>query len=84
MLTQPEKEIARRKAYVARRRANKLQRTPKWSNLEATKLFYEACPKNMHVDHIIPLVGKNVSGLHILENLQYLTPEENLRKGNRF
>lgn len=68
----------------AKRRASKLQRTPKWCNEEKIKEIYKKCPENMQVDHIIPLQGKLVSGLHVPENLQYLSPEENMIKGNRF
>lgn len=73
------------KAFIeATRRADKLKRTPKWANINKIKDFYLNCPKGYHVDHIIPLKGKNISGLHIETNLQYLPAEENLKKGNRY
>ena len=58
--------------------------TPLWSNLSKIKEIYLNCPKGYHVDHIIPLQGELVYGLHIPENLQYLTAEENLKKRNKF
>lgn len=65
------------------RRARKLKATPKWANLDKIKEIYKNCPKGYHVDHIIPLQGENVSGLHIETNLQYLPALENLRKKNK-
>ena len=76
----PEKNKAKR----ANQRAARLKRTPTWVDLEAIKKFYENCPKGYEVDHIIPLQGEIVSGFHILENLQYLTIEQNRKKGNKF
>ncbi len=59
-------------------------RVPSWSQTEEIARYYDNCPKGMQVDHILPLKGKFVSGLHVTENLQYLTIEENLKKSNKY
>lgn len=66
-------------------RGNRALRVPSWypEQAEIIGKFYKNCPKGYHVDHIIPLRGKYVSGLHVIENLQYLKASENLAKGNR-
>tara|TARA_R110002153_G_scaffold111518_1_gene253220 strand:- start:455 stop:931 length:477 start_codon:yes stop_codon:yes gene_type:complete len=71
-------------ALNAKRRSTKLQRTVGWTDHKAIKEFYANCPKGYHVDHIVPLQGTNVSGLHVLNNLQYLTATQNLKKGNKY
>lgn len=72
------------RANTSRERAELLYRTPSWAEKEEIRQFYLACPKGYHVDHIIPLQGKLVSGLHVLSNLQYLPASENLSKRNKF
>lgn len=57
--------------------------TPKWANIKIIEDIYNNCPEGCHVDHIIPLQGKLVSGLHVETNMQYLTAHENIVKGNR-
>lgn len=64
--------------------AARRSRTPPWADRKALRDFYKNCPKGHQVDHIIPLKGALISGLHVLENLQYLTEEENMRKGNKW
>ena len=68
----------------ANERAVRLQRLPAWADRTLIKEFYLNCPEGYHVDHIIPLRGKLVSGLHTIENLQYLPAKENISKGNKF
>lgn len=70
--------------HNSKRRCKKLNATPKWSESELILEFYKNCPEGYTVDHIIPLQGKNVSGLHVIGNLQYLTKSENSKKGNHF
>lgn len=78
-------------ARSAKRRAAKICRTPAWADLETIKLFYEArqaiseaTGKEYHVDHMIPLQGKTVSGLHVPGNLQIIPAERNISKRNTF
>ena len=74
------------RAWRAKRRAALCQRTPKWltkNQLQQITDFYINCPKGMVIDHIYPLQGKYVSGLHHPDNLQYLSVTANSIKQNR-
>ena len=77
----------KRKAYIKLRTPNWLTQNEFWMMEQAydlallrTKLF----GFKWVVDHIIPLNGKNVSGLHTPYNLQVIPEKENLTKSNRF
>jgi hypothetical protein len=72
------------KHYLSARKSRLKIATPQWANLKAIEQIYKNCPKNNHVDHIIPLNGKNVCGLHVENNLQYLDKIQNLSKSNKF
>lgn len=67
----------------AKRKAALLQAIPKFADLNKIKEIYKNCPIGYEVDHIIPLQGKIVSGLHVETNLQYLPIKENRSKGNK-
>lgn len=75
------------RAARARRRAALINATPGWAKVgdvcKAIVTFYLECPDGFEVDHIVPLRGKEVCGLHVPWNLQYLTKSENSSKGNR-
>lgn len=77
-------------AKKARHRAEKLHRVPKWLTENDSWMIKEIYELAMlrsiltgvewQVDHIIPLRGKRVSGLHVPTNMQVITAKENLKK----
>ena len=81
-------------AKTAKQRASKLQRTPPWLTAEhfaeiqafytQSKALTQSTGVAYHVDHIVPLRGESVSGLHVPWNLQVITATENCSKNNRF
>ena len=80
-------------AWCRKRQLDKVQRTPAWlttDDLWLIEQFYEtaaartkATGVQWHVDHVLPLRGKAVSGLHVPYNLQVILGSENSSKGNR-
>jgi len=75
----------REKVENWQRRRNSLLNQPISKHYKAEiASFYSSRPKNMTVDHIIPLGHENVSGLHVPWNLQYLTRSENSKKYRSF
>ena len=81
-------------ANTRKRQAKKMQRTPSWlSELDLLKMkcMYQLAAmrsresgQDWHVDHIVPLQGETVSGLHVPWNLQVIPKKDNLSKGNKY
>ena len=73
----------------AARRAGVKAKTPIWANMDAILGIYKDCAlmrasgSDMQVDHIVPLNGATVSGLHWEGNLRIISASENSSKGNR-
>jgi hypothetical protein len=88
-----QKHAARVLANKAKYRAAKLQATPSWLNkghwfeIGCVYLYRDALKRvglDYHVDHVVPLQGKKVSGLHVPENLQVLPADRNRLKNNHY
>jgi hypothetical protein len=80
-------------ALEMRRQASKIQATPKWLSVDDLKWidsYYEEASNfkkmfgvDIAVDHIVPLRGKEVCGLHVPWNLCIRTQSDNSKKGNK-
>lgn len=85
---------ARCLAIVRKRQAALLMATPPWFDsamqndvialYETARQMTRQTGIQHHVDHVVPLRGKSVCGLHVPWNLQVLTATENLKKGTKF
>ena len=83
-----------RAAHAAKRRAYNKSATPAWLTEQQkqdmkvmyalAKKFEKLCNVEYHVDHIVPLAGKDVCGLHVPWNLQLMTASMNFSKGNNY
>jgi len=82
------------RAKAAKRRSRKHNATPDLLTEDQDlkiKLYYKIAKAlekmdgvKRHVDHIVPLKGKGVRGLHVPWNLQILTAEQNISKNNSY
>ena len=93
---QAQRYLANREDYIERainRKAVKLNAMPDWLSEEdraSIREVYDTCRKlteatgvEHHVDHIVPLQGDNVCGLHVHWNLRAIPAKENLSKSNK-
>jgi hypothetical protein len=90
-LNNPEKCRAYMAEYARLRNANLRHAQPAWADRRAIRTIYLLCQQISeetgiahHVDHIVPLKGKYVCGLHVETNLQILTASDNMKKSNSF
>lgn len=88
-----EKNQGKRNLWTSNYRQAKEDRMPNWltnADLLEMESIYEYCSSlrkcglDYHVDHIVPLRGTIVSGLHVPWNLQVIPGVENMSKGNRY
>lgn len=76
---------------TVKRRAALMNRNAPWADRNVIRFFYDTraymsadTGQQWHVDHIVPLRGKVVSGLHTHNNLRVIPAVDNMAKGNSF
>ena len=87
-----EKNKAKFAARDVRKETLRTQCTPSWADAKRVQAYYDVCSFfnkingyiKYHVDHIVPIQGKKVSGLHVHTNLRVIPASENIRKKNHF
>jgi excisionase family DNA binding protein len=86
----PPSDLTPEEQAIAAKRHRRLRMAP-WADAKAIRAIYADAQRMTretgqphHVDHVIPLQGEFVSGLHVHNNLQILTGTENSRKRNKF
>lgn len=85
---------AKNAARTAKKRAKRLKRIPAWLTefdlffiteiYDLARLRTDCTGVQWHVDHILPLCGRTVSGLHTPYNLQLLSAKDNIVKSNKY
>ena len=88
------KNLSYKSAATRLYRLTKTKHTAKWltpedhkqmhSMYELARIITECTGEKYHVDHIIPLRGRIVSGLHVPYNLQVIRASINIRKSNKY
>jgi len=89
-----QNNVGKVNADTAKRRTAKMQRTPAWLTpddlwmieqaYEIAALRTKVLGVQFHVDHVLPLQGQYVSGLHVPTNLQVIPWRDNVAKANKY
>jgi len=89
-----KRNVSKTRALDAKRHAAQMQRTPAWLTADDFWMMEQAYELaqvrtkmfgfTWHVDHVVPLQGKRVSGLHVPTNLQVISKTANRKKANKY